>query len=144
MAASSLDYPVRPFRLDFSIPADVEALEPVLNVITDFAGRKLGAESGKQFAVALALQEALTNAVKHGCHGDRSKTVHCKVGFDPSLGVEIVVSDPGAGFDPDALPLPITSTGLQKGTGRGVFMIRFLMDEVRFERNGSEIHMLKH
>ncbi len=144
MATISLNYPAAQACLDFSIPADVDALEPVLNVITDFAVRKLGPESGKHLAVALASQEALTNAVKHGCQGDRSKTVHCKVAFDPSQGVQVVVSDPGAGFDPEALPVPVTRKGLKKGAARGVFMIRFLMDEVFFERNGAEIHMLKH
>lgn len=144
MAATSLHTPATQVALDFSIPADVDALEPVLNVITDFAVRKLGPESGKHLAVALASQEALTNAVKHGCQGDRSKTVHCKVAFDPSQGVQVVVSDPGAGFNPDALPVPITRKGMKKGAARGVFMIRFLMDEVYFARNGAEIHMVKH
>ena len=54
----------------------------------------------------------------------------------------IVVRDPGPGFDPSQIPSPIVGKGLFSTGGRGIYLINQLMDEVRFERGGTEIHML--
>jgi serine/threonine-protein kinase RsbW len=53
----------------------------------------------------------------------------------------IVVRDPGQGFDPAQIPSPITGQQLFSSHGRGIYLINQLMDEVRFERGGTEIHM---
>ena len=90
----------------------------------------------------VALQEALANAVLHGCHNDPSKTIHCSVEIDSSA-IAIVISDPGPGFDVDA------ATGSNgKGSnltehGRGISLMRGLMDEVSYGRGGSEVRLKK-
>jgi anti-sigma regulatory factor (Ser/Thr protein kinase) len=55
----------------------------------------------------------------------------------------IVVRDPGPGFDPDQIPSPIQGQNLYSTGGRGIYLINQLMDEVRFEKGGTEIHMVK-
>jgi serine/threonine-protein kinase RsbW len=55
----------------------------------------------------------------------------------------IVVRDPGTGFDPGAVPSPVVGKNIYANSGRGIFLINQLMDEVRFEKNGTEIWMIK-
>ena len=124
----------------FCFPADVEAIPPVLETIAGLARAEMPAD--KEMEVTLAVQEALANAVVHGCHRDPSKTVDCWVAHGPK-GFLIVVRDPGPGFDPEAIPSPLQDQQLGSDHGRGIHMIRQLMDEVHFQRNGAEIHMCK-
>ena len=90
-----------------------------------------------------ALREALANAVVHGCKGDPEKKIECCVACDETRGVLIVIRDPGQGFDPDTIPSPIHGQNIFETHGRGIYLINQLMDEVRFERGGTEIHMIK-
>ena len=55
----------------------------------------------------------------------------------------IVVRDPGNGFDPATIPSPMSGRTIFAGHGRGVYLITQLMDEVKFLKNGTEIHMIK-
>ena len=55
-----------------------------------------------------------------------------------------MVRDPGQGFDPAQIPSPIDEQNVHSEHGRGVFLIHRLMDEVRYERGGTEIHMRKY
>jgi serine/threonine-protein kinase RsbW len=57
--------------------------------------------------------------------------------------VLIVVRDPGTGFDPAGLPNPVIGENVYSNHGRGVYLINQLMDDVRFFKNGTEIHMIK-
>ena len=62
---------------------------------------------------------------------------------DESRGMLIVVRDPGPGFDPQAVPSPLLGQNVFESHGRGIYLINQLMDEVRFEKGGTEIHMKK-
>jgi len=129
-------------RFTATISADVNAIRPIVDgVMQIIKDMKCGA--GKEFEIELALQEALANAVIHGCRNDPSKKVECCVACDESRGLLIVVRDPGPGFDPASIPSPITGQNVFSEHGRGIFLVNQLMDEVRFERGGTEIHMRK-
>lgn len=130
----------RTFRRTYTIPARVEAIAPVVDEVTLIA-EELGRD--KSLDVALALQEALANAVIHGCKSDPTLTVDCWVACDPGPGILIIVRDPGAGFDHDSPPNPLDKESLHATNGRGVYLIRELMDDVHFLRNGAEVHMSK-
>jgi serine/threonine-protein kinase RsbW len=97
----------------------------------------------KEHAIEMALTEALANAVLHGAQGDASKLIECDVASDDERGMLIVVRDPGKGFDPENIPNPIFGQNLLSNHGRGIYLINQLMDEVKFLKNGTEIHMLK-
>ena len=62
---------------------------------------------------------------------------------DESGEVLIVVRDPGPGFDLTAVPDPMSAKNKLKSSGRGIFLINELMDEVRYEDGGREIRMRK-
>jgi len=82
--------------------------------------------------------------VVHGCGNDPTKFVHCRMQSDPDGRIVITVTDPGPGFRPDLLADPKQRENLYADHGRGVYLIRQLMDEVKFERNGNEIRMWKY
>lgn len=105
--------------------------------------RKTQCVNGKEDAIELALTEALANAVVHGAKADPSKIIECDVACDETRGILIVVRDPGNGFDPGKIPSPIHGENIFSNHGRGIYLINQLMDEVKFARNGAEIHMIK-
>ena len=129
-------------QIDVKLNADVKRITPVVTKIMEMA-RQAGCAKGKEFEVETALREALANAVKHGCGHDATKEVRCQVVCDLERGMLIIVSDPGEGFDPAAIPSPLQGQNLYSDHGRGIYLIDRLMDEVRYERGGTEIHMLK-
>jgi len=101
--------------------------------------------SGEEPAVGLALREALCNAVLHGNSLDPFKLVQVHCRCELGYGVSIVVKDQGRGFDPHAIPDPSLVGNLDAEHGRGILLMRWLMDEVSFEFGfwGTEVHMLK-
>ena len=129
-------------RMRQKIPADVGLITPVVDGVMDLV-RGMGCAAGKEFEVETALREALANAIIHGCGKDTTKEVEFVVACDQERGMLIVVRDPGPGFDPQALPSPIAGQEIFSTHGRGIYLINQLMDEVRFEKGGTEIHMRK-
>jgi serine/threonine-protein kinase RsbW len=105
--------------------------------------REMKCVNGKEDAIELALQEALANAVVHGAKEDPTKVIECLVACDEQRGILIIVRDPGPGFDFHAIPSCTMGENLYSNHGRGIFLINQLMDEVKFHKNGTEIHMVK-
>ena len=129
-------------QLNMSIAADVNAVSPVVERVMEIVKQSKCAE-GKEFEVETSLREALANAIVHGCKNDPNKQVQFCVACDETRGMLIVVRDPGPGFDPADIPSPIQGKELYSSHGRGIYLINQLMDEVRIERGGTEIHMIK-
>ncbi len=127
-------------RLDLTLSGEIQCITPVVDDVMGIV-KQMGCATGREIEVETALREALANAVRHGCAGDASKTVQCSVSCDRARGMLIVVRDPGVGFDPSQIPSPITGQHLFSSHGRGIYLINQLMDEVKFERGGTEIHM---
>jgi serine/threonine-protein kinase RsbW len=132
-----------PAHFDVTLPADVNSISPVVAWVMRLV-RELENAPAKEFEIELALREALANAVKHGCNGDPAQKVELSVADEGERGILLVVRDPGRGFDPTALPCPTDEENLYADHGRGIYMINKLMDEVKYEHNGSEIHMRKY
>jgi serine/threonine-protein kinase RsbW len=128
------------FEIIFS--ASLDAVTPVIDRIMGLV-REMNCAAGKEFEIETSLREALVNAVVHGCKRDPGKKIQCCVACEDTRGLLIVVRDPGPGFDPAALPSPIIGQNLFASHGRGIYMINQLMDEVRFQHGGTEIHMRK-
>lgn len=130
-------------RLDIIVAADVNAISPIVQGVMEII-REMKCAAGKEYEIDLALREALANAIIHGCQRDPAKKIECCVACDASRGMLIVVRDPGPGFDPASLPNPVVGQNIFSEHGRGVYLITQFMDEVRFERGGTEIHMRKY
>ncbi len=129
-------------RLDVTMEGSREAIPGVVERIMALV-RETGCAEGHEFEIELALNEAIANAVVHGCGGDPAKRVRLCVACQAEHGMLIAVRDPGEGFDPATLPSPIVGERIYESHGRGIFLIRRLMDEVSFERGGTEIRMRK-
>jgi anti-sigma regulatory factor (Ser/Thr protein kinase) len=129
-------------KLDVTIPANPNAISGVVDGVMQIA-REMRCAEGNEYQVELALREALANAIVHGCNNDPDKKVECCVACTESSDVVIVVRDPGEGFAPSAVPNPLALENLNSAHGRGIYLINQLMDEVSFERNGTEIRMRK-
>jgi anti-sigma regulatory factor (Ser/Thr protein kinase) len=86
--------------------------------------------------VPVALTEAISNAILYGNEDDRSKRVRIRARIDHAHLV-VEVADEGSGFDIDACTMdPTTPDHLENEFGRGLFLMRKLMDRVeRFEGN---------
>ena len=125
-----------------TIPADPTAIPTVTDGVTHVLEERKWPEEDIM-AVELALQEAVANAIRHGCRGDSSKQLQCSVTCDESGQVVITVRDPGTGFNPDTVPDPMDPQNLLKPSGRGIFLINGLMDEVQFADGGREVQMKK-
>jgi serine/threonine-protein kinase RsbW len=121
-------------------------LESVTQLET--AALRLAAEAGldeeQRFHVALAVREAAINAFLHGNLQDPAK----QIGFSlQNTGADLVftIADQGKGL-PDSLPDPLAAENLLRGSGRGIFLIRSMMDEVHFRQldSGTELTLVKH
>src|SRR5277367_1013744 len=90
-----------------------------------------------------ALLEALSNAIIHGNREDPGKTIDVCAGWDDQARVVIAVTDHGDGFDPAGLADPTSGENLFAGHGRGVFLMRHLVDEVQFNLGGRQVVLRK-
>jgi serine/threonine-protein kinase RsbW len=129
-------------RVRVTLAAERKSVDPVVEQVMESI-RQTNCVNGKADAIELALQEALANAVVHGAKEDPTKIVECLVACDEERGVLIIVRDPGEGFDPKGIPTCTVGENLYSNHGRGIFLINQLMDEVKFHKNGTEIHMVK-
>ncbi len=130
-------------QLNIVIPADAAAIAKVSAGVKELLASK-GWSAVEVTEVQLAVQEALANAIHHGCKDDPSKHVQCCVSFDAKGELVVVVRDPGPGFDVSAVPNPLDECNLMKQSGRGVFLINQLMDTVEFTEEGRQVRMRKH
>lgn len=125
-----------------TLPSDVDIISPFVDQLMRFITRFRG-EDQNNFEIELALREALVNAVVHGSHNDPRKRVYVNCRCTTDGQVSITVEDEGNGFGHDAVPDPTSPDNRQGTHGRGIYLIRTLMDEVDFERGGSAVHMRK-
>jgi serine/threonine-protein kinase RsbW len=98
---------------------------------------------GEEFDIELALREALENAVVHGNQEDPERKVHVRCRCQPGKEMSIVVTDQGKGFDFEKTVGNGTTTDPASEHGRGIQLMKAYMDDVYFERGGSEVHMRK-
>ncbi len=125
----------------FEIPSDPKYIKRASSKLLG-ALKKLKLSEETLFDIRLSLEEAVINAIKYGNRSDKSLPV--VISYDFSGGkLEIKVRDQGKGFDHKMTPDPRSETNILKHGGRGIFLIRNLMDEVKYNDSGNEIKMIK-
>lgn len=129
-------------QLDLTVPADPSAIPRITDGVSAVLRGKRWPDRDIM-AVELSMQEAIANAIRHGCRNDPTKRVQCCVTVDASGDIVIVIRDPGSGFDPARVPDPLAAENVFKPSGRGVFLINGLMDEVDYADGGREVQMRK-
>ncbi|MCP4378860.1 MAG: ATP-binding protein, partial [bacterium] len=94
------------------------------------------------FAVRLAVEEALNNAIRHGNAMDPDKTAELSYEVTDEF-IDIRVRDEGPGFSFKDVPDPTLDENLDKPTGRGLMLMRAYMDTVEYNDKGNELHLVK-
>ena len=95
-----------------------------------------------QFAVRLALDEALANAICHGNQQDPQKQIVVEYSIaDDSVSISVI--DQGAGFNPGGVPDPTLDENLEKPHGRGIMLMRAYMSDVQFNDQGNYVTLIK-
>lgn len=125
----------------FVIPSDLQRGREVQNAILD-ACKKAGFHDDAYFAVKLALDEAVTNAIKHGNKHDVRKQVLVRAKVT-SEEMWVEVRDEGPGFVRDEVPDPTADENLDKCSGRGLLLIEAYMSDVSWSTDGRTIRMTK-
>ena len=128
-------------ELERSLPSEVAAISPFVHKLM-LLFRKCGCLSQGDSDVEIALREALANAIIHGNHQNPGKHVHVRCRCEPSE-ISIAVKDEGRGFDVNKIADPTVPENTGSDHGRGIYLMKALMDEVRFEDGGVAVHMRK-
>jgi serine/threonine-protein kinase RsbW len=125
-----------------SLSSKVAAISPFVEQLMRFVLSFRGAD-GSEIDIEMALREALANAVIHGNGDDSRKSVYvtCRCYMDGE--VSVTVRDEGKGFDSSRVLDPTVLENLMFTHGRGIYLMKTLMDEVSFEEGGSVVQMRK-
>ena len=94
------------------------------------------------FAMRLSLEEAITNAIRHGNRQDLGKQVHVVCRVD-ELRIEVVVTDQGEGFNPDDVPDPTLEEFIERPSGRGLMLMRAYLSFCEYSEGGRRITMVR-
>ena len=129
-------------EIEARMPSEVKAISPLVDRLTRMI-EESRCMSGDILPVELAVREAVKNAVVHGNRLDPSKLVQIRCRCEVGKGVSIVVKDEGEGFNPEAVPDPLAPENLGAEHGRGILLMKQFMDEIHYERGGTEVHMRK-
>jgi serine/threonine-protein kinase RsbW len=130
------------FHAEALMPSEIKAISPLVDhLMRLIEGSRCIV--GSEPAVELALREALNNAVIHGNRMDAHKLIRVRCRCELGNGVFIIVTDQGQGFDPNAVPDPLVAEKLEAEHGRGIHLMKSVMDEGSFQLRGSEVHMRK-
>ena len=135
----------RPEKLSLTLESNPVSAEVAESLVVEFSG-KAGFDERQCHEIGLAVREAVANAVLHG----NRCLIHKQVELAAELcegGLAVTVGDEGEGFDIDAVPDPLQPGNLMLGSGRGIFLVKALMDAVSVRRsstNGTELTMIKY
>ena len=129
-------------EIDSWMSSEVRAISPLVDrLMRQIEGSQC--VPGEEFNIELALREALENAVVHGNQEDPKTKVHIRCRCQPGKEISIVVTDQGKGFDFEKIVGRGVMSDPAAEHGRGIQLMKAYMDEVHFERRGSEVHLRK-
>jgi serine/threonine-protein kinase RsbW len=131
-------------RVSYSLASTLESVNTAEQKAFEVAA-KAGFGEDEQYHIAMAVREAAVNAVLHGNGYDPDKKF--LVAYEMTLeSLVITIADQGSGLDLKCLTDPLAPENLMKQTGRGIFLIRSFMDEVKIRdmHPGTEITLIKH
>jgi len=125
-------------ELSLDVPSDLEYVGPAVELIADeLPGGPLSPRRIR-FNFRTAFAEALANAIAYGNHRDPRRVVRVRVEVARDA-VRLHVTDEGNGFDPTGIPDPTLPERLEREDGRGLFVLRSLVDQVAFNEKGNSV-----
>lgn len=125
----------QPRRVDVRLDSKLETIDLGEELARQVAG-SAGFDEDEQYKISMAVRECIINALKHGNRGDESKQVRINFSLQPDRLV-VQVGDEGGGFDLGDVPDPLADDNLLRSSGRGLFLVRCFMDELRVELEGA-------
>jgi len=129
-------------RLDFLIPSKLSRIIGV-NRLVSFLMAEFGfPPEDYRVNLPMVMDEALSNAIVHGNSNKEELKVHVRI-YISSSRIAVKVEDEGEGFDAESVKDPTGDENIYNGSGRGIYIIREIMDRVELKKNGSLIEMEK-
>ena len=128
-------------KIEFELPSAISPMYSILDYLTKRV-EKLGVVDANQSNLFVALDEAFVNAVKHGNKFNTQKLVRITAELSDKEA-SFTVEDEGEGFDINSIPDPLDPANLFKTSGRGVLFIYNIMDEVKYNKRGNRLTMVK-
>lgn len=141
--------PVNPRETDegllmtVTVPSELEIVEQTVDIVARYCLACGLSVRAVRFNLRVALSEALANAIVYGNRLDPGKRVHVTL-RQHCEGVEVSVQDQGSGFDPGCIPDPRHPDCLERPEGRGLFLIKELVDDLAFNEKGNSVCMTLH
>ena len=126
---------------ELTITSDLSEARRVQEQIEE-ALQAAGYTEHETFAIKLALEEALVNAIKHGNQMDPDKRVYVVFNVTAER-FDIRITDEGAGFNPEDVPDPTAIENLERPCGRGLLLMRGFMTDVQYHGRGNVVTMAK-
>jgi len=122
------------------VPNDLAAAKTPEALILDEA-QACGYSENARFAIKLALEEAMTNAFRHGNQRDPSKHITVRYQINKER-IEVEVIDEGPGFEPDSVPDPTQPEYIDRPHGRGIMLMRAYLDVVEYSKRGNAVRLV--
>jgi serine/threonine-protein kinase RsbW len=123
--------------IKISIPSLIENIQ-IIESFIDNAKEDFEINDDLYGNIMISVTECISNAIVHGNQSDTSKMVHLELQLEPGL-LRCSIEDEGNGFDFNQLPDPTDPENIEKVGGRGIFLMKHLSDEVKFEEGGKKI-----
>jgi serine/threonine-protein kinase RsbW len=122
--------------IKISIPSLIENIQ-VIESFIDNAKEEFEINDDMYGNIMISVTECISNAIVHGNQSESSKLVHLELQMEPGL-LRCSIEDEGNGFDFNQLPDPTDPENIEKVGGRGIFLMKHLSDEVKFEEGGKK------
>ena len=122
------------------LPSDICCIEEAVELVVRHCLAGHQATRKTRFRLQVVLSEAISNAIVRGNREDRAKWVDVRAELLADV-IRVYVTDEGPGFDPRAVPDPVHPQQLDEAGGRGLYLIRKLVDAVQFNEQGNTICM---
>ncbi len=126
--------------MTITVPSELEIVEQTVDIVARYCLACGLSVRAVRFNLRVALSEALANAIVYGNRLDPGKRVHVTL-RQRGEGVEVSVQDQGSGFDPHGIPDPRRPDCLERPEGRGLFLIKELVDGLAFNEKGNSVCM---
>jgi serine/threonine-protein kinase RsbW len=130
-------------QMTITVPSELGMVEHAVDIVARHCLACGLSARAVRFNLRVALSEALANAIVYGNRLDPGKRVHVALRRH-GAGVEVHVRDQGEGFDPGGIPDPRHPDAIERTAGRGLFLIRELVDDLVFNEEGNAICMTLH
>jgi len=131
-------------RSSMTLESELSSVDPVEAKAEQLA-REAGFDEDMASQIAMVVREAVINAILHGNKRHPAKQVHVSFELNDEA-LRIRIADQGPGLDPESVPDPLAPENILRSSGRGIFLMRAIMDEVHFHQlnPGTEIELIKH